>query len=373
MRPVRSRATGPVARGCTAHLVPLPQAGTQLHSHWQQLAESAVEPIPFHEPAFVLAAARHLEGGATVRLLFATDGHSMIFALPVRARPGYRHVPLPVLTTWRHDYCFLAGPLLRGGMAEHAWAAVLDLALTSWHWLILEDIAAEGTGWDGLQAALRSRGVVPTERGRHERAVARRRDQPTYLDGRVRGVHLKGFRRQRQLLGADVRLRVRTGDAGAVEDFLDLEASGWKGRAGGAMAVRPGHAQLLREIVRDAPGMCEVFSLEAGGSPAAMQVNLRSGSVSYCFKTAYDESRQRQSPGLLLMLDVLRCFHDDSSLAILDSCAVAGHPMAERLLPDRRPLVTLLVPTSGYGRAVTRGMSATVRVKSFVSHTREPS
>ena len=246
--------------------------------------------------------------------------------------------------SWQHDYSYLGTPLVRHGAAAAPGARCSPAPPAGWRWLVLPGLPTRGPVWEGLAEAAHGAGVRLTCFRPHERAVVHKRASPTYLDGRLRGVHVKGLRRQRRLLGDDVVLRDRTGDPAAVEDFLALEALGWKGRAGTAMAARDGHAGLLRDLVRASPEVCQVFSLEVDGRAAAVQVNLRRGRTSWCFKTAYDERLRAASPGLLLMLDVISAFHDDPGLDVVDSCAVPGHPMADRVMPDRRPLATVLLP-----------------------------
>ena len=76
---------------------------------WRALAEAAVEPNPFFEPAFVTGAAQHLpDAGAS--LLVVEDAGRWLACLPVPRGAVGRVVP--VLRTWRHPYCFLGTPLL---------------------------------------------------------------------------------------------------------------------------------------------------------------------------------------------------------------------------------------------------------------------
>jgi len=355
--------------GAQVELLALPGPGDPLHTAWAELAQAAVEPSVFAEPAFVLAAARHLEGGDGVHLLVVRDADALSLALPVRTTRSYKRVPAPGGLSWQHDYSYLGTPLVRPGSAARAWGALLDGPPAGWQWLVLPGLPSDGPVWDGLRQAVAERGVRPTSWRPQERAVVRRRTAPTYLDGRLRGVHRKGLRRQRRLLGDTVELRDRTGDPAAVEDFLALEALGWKGRAGTAMAARGEHGGLLRDLVRTCPEVVQVFSLEVDGRPVAVQVDLRRGRTSWCFKTAYDERLRASSPGLLLMLDVLEAFHEDPALDTLDSCAVPGHPMADRIMPDRRPLTTLLLPLRPAGRLAARAVPPLAALKTHLAPT----
>src|SRR5262249_28105510 len=69
------------------------------------------------------------------------------------------------------------------------------------------------------------------------------RDAAAYLQTALAGRRRKELKRQEKRLGETGRLEYRTlgpqGDAAAwVEDFLQLEASGWKGHEGSALALR---------------------------------------------------------------------------------------------------------------------------------------
>src|SRR5439155_13614414 len=121
----------------------------------------------------------------------------------------------------------------------------------------------------------------------------------------------KGHTRLRRLrrafereLGAPLEAIDRSGQPEAVERFLALEASGWKGRRGTAMASRPGHADFFREMCAGAgsAGRLELLSLEAAGQVLAMKCSLFAGDGLFYLKAAYDEAHARYSPGVQLEL-----------------------------------------------------------------------
>ncbi len=58
------------------------------------------------------------------------------------------------------------------------------------------------------------------------------------------------------------------------------------------------------------------------------------------FKIAHDEAIQGVSLGALLQWDWLEPLHGALGLANVDSCAIPGHPMIERIWPDRRMVST---------------------------------
>ncbi len=80
----------------------------------------------------------------------------------------------------------------------------------------------------------------------------------------------------------------------------------------------------------------------------------------------------RYSPGLLLYVEQLSRFHD-SGAQLLDTCAEPGHPMAVRLHPDRRELVTLAVALRpGRGDWAVRYAATLRRVADRVRAQRRP-
>jgi len=94
---------------------------------WASLASASIEPNPFFEPAFVLAAAEHL-GDRDLSLLVVESADRWTACLPVR-RLRLAGVPV-ALRSWCHAYCFLGTPLLDADAPEAAArGALVDLAL----------------------------------------------------------------------------------------------------------------------------------------------------------------------------------------------------------------------------------------------------
>jgi hypothetical protein len=132
---------------------------------------------------------------------------------------------------------------------------------------------------------------------------------------------------------------------GAIEAFLALEPKSWKGRGGaplGADEARAGFARAMLAALAS-EGRLRIDSLELSGAPIAMGVILSSKNRAFYWKTAYDEVFAEFSPGVLLTLDISRKQQDDPKVDATDSCAIEGHPMIERLWPQRLALVDCLI------------------------------
>jgi CelD/BcsL family acetyltransferase involved in cellulose biosynthesis len=93
-----------------------------------------------------------------------------------------------------------------------------------------------------------------------------------------------------------------------LEELYRVEAAGWKGRSGTALA----HDDRLRAFftafagrAADA-GMLRLAFLRIGGQAAAVQLAAECGGRFWLLKVGYDEQFKRSSPGTLLMLESVR-------------------------------------------------------------------
>jgi CelD/BcsL family acetyltransferase involved in cellulose biosynthesis len=92
---------------------------------------------------------------------------------------------------------------------------------------------------------------------------------------------------------------------------FSLEASGWKGRAGTAMACSPQTERFYRQIAREfhAAGTLRMSELSLDGTLAAMAISIVHQRRVFTLKVAYDERHRPLGPGfVLLMAMVERCF-----------------------------------------------------------------
>jgi hypothetical protein len=116
-------------------------------------------------------------------------------------------------------------------------------------------------------------------------------------------VHYKCYR-EKNLLGS------------ALSRFVALEAAGWKGQVGGAIAQRPEmnrYYQSLLEIFSGEPlGGCEINELWVEGVLAAAQICVRLDETVYVLKVAYREDLANLAPGNLLLAWLIdRCAAED--------------------------------------------------------------
>jgi CelD/BcsL family acetyltransferase involved in cellulose biosynthesis len=351
-------------------LIALGDLGDSEVGAWRELAGRALEPNPFGEPEFVLACAAALRPEHAY-LLRVADGRDWVASVPVRRMRRWRRIPAPGLVAWRHLYSCLDTPLVDRERGAAAVSALLDWVAADREaaFIVLEQLGGDGPVASLLAIALEDRNVRPAHPLRFERATLRRRAEDDYIDVGVK--HRREWRRQRRrlesALGAQVLTEDRAGHPGAVADFLRLEASGWKGEAGSAFAMVPGHAELFERLCEnfERRGRLQLLALEAGERRVAMKCNFLAGDAIFCFKIAFDGSLGKYSVGMQLEIDNVSRFHERTDAAWMDSCADADNAMINRLWPDRRTIEALLVPASPLrGRLVAGGVAAAAAVRS---------
>jgi CelD/BcsL family acetyltransferase involved in cellulose biosynthesis len=342
-----------------ASLLPIDELTESDLGAWRDLAESSIEPNPFFHPDFALPVAKGL-GAEGVGVLAAREGSDWIACLPVERRRGWRRLPLRGLVSWNHLYCFLCTPLARADGLDAAMTELLDEGLrASGGFLGLDLLATDGPVNAALERSVAELGRKPVEIDRFERATLARRDDGAYLA--LSAKHRRNFERLRRHLerdlGGELSLRDRSGDTDAREEFLELEASGWKGEGGTGTAFAPiGHGELFLVICERmaARGMLQLVSAEIRGRPVAMLCNFISGDTVFTFKIAADYELGKYSPGIQLSILYLEHFHAIPELLRADSCAEPGNQMINRLWPDRRELGIRAIPAQNVKGVLAR-------------------
>jgi CelD/BcsL family acetyltransferase involved in cellulose biosynthesis len=335
---------------------------------WRELAAGAAEPNPFFEPEYALPAAK-LMGGRRLALVVAQEGDEWSACLPIHRPRRWHRVPLACVAGWDHKYCFLGTPLVRSDREESAIATMtLELMRQPGAAFVgLDSFADDGPVRNALRTAIADAGGQEVLVNQHERAMLRRRasvDDYETLKAKSRRELERKRRRLEDELGGALEMVDRAEDCGALDEFLELEASGWKGKGGTAVASLERDAEFFRTVCGSFRelGRLHLLSLQANDQPVAMACNVRAGEGVFCLKIAFDERWGRWSPGAQLVLDHVSWFHREARAAWIDSCVQPGNELVNRLWPDRRPIVTLsLCANSPSGRMARSAITRAVR------------
>ena len=329
-------------------------------SQWRALAERAVEPNGYNLPDWELAVNASASGRTGVSALRAwsdaapaPDGAARLTGLlPVISFWRAYKIPLPALVS-ADPYGTLCTPLLDRDCTNEAAARLLQQARNAGaHALVLRDISLDGAAMKAITEALRQGGMRPQVLQSHVRAcLDARRDADGLLHDALGTKKLKELRRQRSRLAEHGAIRfdvARTPEqvASAVENFLALEASGWKARRGTALVQDEGDARFIRRATTSLAeyGQCEIVTLRAGTTPVAAAVVLRHQDRAFYFKLGVDERFAKFSPGVQLTLDLTRHLCADPAIAMADSTADADHPMINPIWRGRLAIGDVLIP-----------------------------
>jgi len=325
---------------------------------WEQLVENALVPNVFYEPWMLLPAIEHLREDRNLHFLLvhgpgAPNGARKLWGLfPLQVQTRCLHLPLRTLAFWQHRYCYLTAPLIE----RHHAGEVLD---AFWRWFetnplgcrILDTnyLLADGpfhASWADFLIGRCTLVLNEFPRGFQTRAASYESYIETQLS-KKRQHSLSRGRRHLEQLGSLVSRQIESANDLElwVEQFLQLESSGWKGRQHTALASRPEDARYFRELTRAAlgEGRATLLSLELNGHPIAMKHILIADDGTFDFKIAYDEDYSKYSPGLLLELDHLRIFHSTAQTKWIDSGASARHPLFDLVSNERRVIRRALI------------------------------
>jgi CelD/BcsL family acetyltransferase involved in cellulose biosynthesis len=328
----------------------------------KELAARATNPNPFLLPA-ALAASFAGKPDRAVILTARAKGGGQLVGLWALART--RHVwslGAPILQAPANPlYECQAAPLLAAGFEAEALAAMLR------HVRAANDLprTIRALAWPrALDAMLPAEARLRPQESwsRAMLAPAAGEDGEAYLR-RVMGKALARRRRGEAQLASCGKLERRAlrGEEAIAgfEAFVALEARGWKGREGGALAGRPEDVAYMRAMVAAFAGedrlAVDVLSLD--GEPIAVGVMIEAEGHNLFWKTAFDERFAARSPGALLHLAATERLFAEGR-ASLDS------GMMEFTSPDFMPwgeraeMARVTLDQGGLGGLAARGGAA---------------
>lgn len=340
---------------------------------WDDLTKRALENNVFLHPGFALSAVQHLPIARRPAFLFVWAGEaregpgalSGVFAL---------HIPAPgsgrVARLWCNEMMALGVPLLDRTQGEAAIDAMHRyFAYEQRH---VDAILIPQVSLSGPFATLALQHASAGKLGmavldRRYRAVVTHHDEPeAFLQSYISAKKRKELRRQRRRLeelGALAYTSARSPEdvRAAMERFLTLEASGWKGNQSTALLSDPSTATFARSMSRyfARQGACHIDALELNGEPIVMGVVLLSGDTAFYWKTAYDEAYARLSPGVLFSIELTIKMMASGTHELINSCAVPNHPMIDHIWRERIEMGDLCIATGGattanFGTAIAK-------------------
>ncbi len=331
---------------------------------WERLVRKAIEPNVFYEPWMLIPGWEHFgrDANLQVALIYAPprkhpQGEPVLCGLlPLERHRSLGGLPVRNVQAWRYPYCFLRTPLVRCDYVEETITALLDWLRDDPQGapvLRLDYISGEGPLHRKLIELLHRRGHAVWLRERYDRAkLVPTHDAESYSKAATCRKRRHEIRRLRKRLAESGELESAIleddGDIDRwIDDFLRLEAKGWKGRTATAFACHAADHEFFRSIVHDAfrRRQLMMLALRFNGQTIALKCNFLAGDGGFAFKIAYDEAYQQFSPGVLLEMDNIAALHNQRPVCWMDSCADPNHPMIDRLWRERRLIESMWIAT----------------------------
>jgi CelD/BcsL family acetyltransferase involved in cellulose biosynthesis len=332
-------------------------------SEWEDLAAEAVEPNVFYEHWMLMPALSAFGRGKEIKvvLVFApnpADPHRAPFLcglFPLECERRFKGLIVTTLSLWKHDYCYLCTPLVRAGYEQQCLEAFLDwLARDGAGCQLMEfrSIGSEGPFHRALVDEFNRRGTLSFVSECFTRAMFRpARDPDDYIRKAISGSHRKEMRRKESRLSEKGRLEYATltgaeDPSSWIDEFLELEASGWKGKQGSALACNEADSRFFTEVMAAAfwRGRLEALALRLDGKSIAQRLYFVAGRGAFAFKTAFDEQYHRYSPGVLLQMKQIYDLHARPDIEWMDSGAAPASSIG-RLWTDRRAIQNVVIGT----------------------------
>lgn len=347
--------------------------GYELQDELDFLSNRAMEPNVFFTGRLLAPAMTRLDD-RSVRFVLIRDENErrsrMRFLMPFSVeKPGFS-IGAPIIRAWANPFGPLGTPLVDAEDAAGTLDDLLDslarseAALPSI--LVLPDLRLNGLFARMIKAIAISRNLPFTVTATSQRPMLESTEEAeTYLRHSISSSHLREMKRQwRQLEKSgtltynvarqadDVRLRM--------EEFLALEASGWKGRKRSALINDRYRSAFAREAITNLSEIdgVRIHTLDLDGKAIASMVVFIMGGEAWTWKTAYNEDYARFSPGKLLVGKLTEWHLDDLNIIRTDSCAVPDHPIMSRMWEEREDMGTLVIGLRQNGDRDVRQVAA---------------
>jgi CelD/BcsL family acetyltransferase involved in cellulose biosynthesis len=347
----------------------------ELVPEWEALAADAAEPNPFYEPWLLLPALEAYGAGEDFRCLAVWQDGTLSALFPLRLERRFRRLPVRGARSWLHRNMLVGTPLIRAKSAAVCVDALLRSGIAPA--LEFEWTAADGAFYGALAEAAGDGGFPWMVSDAYVRAVlVRGRDPRSRFNSNMKN----NLRRWQSRLAAAGRLepvRLAPGDdiAAWTEQFIRLEASGWKGSAGSAIACREPDRRFFTAALAEAHrrGRLLITGLDLDGRPLARHTLLLGGEGAFTFKIAYDEAYASCSPGIVAEADNVRQFLENPGPQWIDSNTARENTSYGRVWKDRRTVQRIAVGAHGIGRLAVALLPLVRLAKHSLSRQRPPS
>ncbi len=330
-----------------------------LGDDWENLSRNAVEDNPYYSPLFMRAALENLEANSDIKALAVYRGETLVGLCPFIIDKWRWFGACSLNRAWINPYSTLTIPLvdrryprevvatLLGAMAEHG-------AYRKF-WLF-DNFNLDGSVGTLFREFLEAENFASEIFDEFDRPIL---EQGSTFDQHMRD-HVskkrrKNLERNHRNLSERGKVELRSFTTGpelkaAVEDFLTIEASGWKGEQGTALACNRNSQKFARQAFGGTAGKsitrADVLYLDE--FPIAVSLSIYTGKTAYALKCAYDETYRSFSPGLLLEVAIIEDFFETQWVEYLDSAVTTTNHVIQNLWNSSIRVGDLLLCADGH-------------------------
>lgn len=333
-------------------------AGFDIFDDLDPVTDFTVEPNIFFAPRFCVPAMPRLDERQVYLMVLQDrdqrDANTRFMMPYTIEKPGFRIGP-DLIRAWSSPFGPYGAPLVeRRESAQIIDDLMQTLALPGIPLpkiLALPDVFADSPVVSLFRSVALSNGLpMASTRPVRRPVLDATGDADDYLKRTVSGHHRRNMARLWRNLDAMGGLsfdiaRNREAVRIAMEEFLLLENAGWKGRQRTSLAADRYRAAFAREAVNGLADRdrCRIHQLKLGERVIASLIVFVDAGRAWTWKTTFDETLSRFSPGTLLMQRATEALIDDPNITSADSCAPEDHPVMSRLWHERRDLFTLVI------------------------------
>jgi hypothetical protein len=335
---------------------------------WAELASNALEPAGGSLPDWVEPQLRWLiPGNGTAPTGIWRDGK--LAGVAALERQTARWLPgWPVDVSLETPLFFSGLPLISRLRADDAVAALIGERGVP---LILGSVSMDGPFWDSLCRSAKRLNAPLELMAQWQRACLKLEgNHKDWFEGNFDRKRRKEYKRWRARLGELGKLESRQWQPGEplqpwFDDLCALEAKGWKGQRGSAIACDSKLLLCLEEALDrlGAARQLRFWSITLDGQAIATMFAIVAGERAWLGKIAFDEAHAKYSPGVLQILDATESLFAEGGITLVDSCAVRDHPMIDNIWRDRIAIGDVLIGTPGMLAARFRAMAAAERLR----------
>jgi hypothetical protein len=352
-----------------------PQELSRFVPAWEDLAAAALEPNVFYEHWMLLPALQTfgVEKDISVVLVLIHDIHNpdtpatLGGLFPLERIRNFRKLQVSGLSLWQHLHCYVCTPLVRADVARECMIELFQWFRSGAAGVSLMElgyVSGDGPFHKMLVDLSNELGLLSWITHTFTRGLWRGgSDKDTDPEAAISGDLRRRLRRKERRLkerGRVDHLVMRPEDDAArwIDEFLRIEASGWKGQGGTALACSESGRRYFTEIATSAfrRGRLLMLGVDFDGRPIARRCAFVAGEGSFAFKTAYDEEFADFSPGAMLEMDSIRQLQALPGVRWMDSCAAADNFLINRLSNDRKTIQSLTLGSGALGELVVSGL-----------------